>query len=88
MGAGAATAGLLALAGGLPLRQLGPLEGAFDATLFADGPVSITVGRLALLGIAGFALISVVPANLPFYGSAKPTRGQRRPCTNWDSCCV
>ena len=61
-GAVVAALGLVSLAGWLPLQLLGPFERAFDASFFTlPGPVPLTIGRLALMALAAFTLVAVLP---------------------------
>jgi hypothetical protein len=53
---------LVLLAGWLPLEEIAVLATLFDPEAFLlAGPVPISLGRFALLGIAAFALVSVFP---------------------------
>ena len=57
-----AAAGLLALVAWFPFDELTGLGSLFDPTVYQlSGPVTLTLGRVALVAIAGFTLIAVLP---------------------------
>ena len=57
-----AAVGLLLLAAWLPLSEVPALAMAFRPALFElPGPMPLTLGRFALLGVVAFGLIGVVP---------------------------
>jgi two-component system nitrogen regulation sensor histidine kinase NtrY len=57
-----AAGALVLLAAWIPLDEISVLGVLFDAGTFAlAGPVSMSLGRFALLGIAGFTFVSVLP---------------------------
>ena len=64
---------LVLLAAWLPLDQIGFLRVLFDPAAFQlAGPVPISLGRFALLGVTAFALVSVIPRprfSLPPWGA-------------------
>jgi len=57
-----ASGGLLFIAGLLPFERIDGLAHLFDPSLFAlPGPLPISLGRLALLTLAGFTTVAVLP---------------------------
>jgi signal transduction histidine kinase/HAMP domain-containing protein len=68
-----AAATLVLLAGWLPLEDVGFLRVLFDPEAYRlAGPVHVSLGRFALLGVTAFALVSVLPRprfSLPAWGT-------------------
>ena len=53
---------MVGVAAAIPLNQLAAAQSLFDPTFFAlPGPLPLTLGRLALVVVAGFALVAVLP---------------------------